>query len=65
MLYKDLFVVKRGTFWQTQPSQRWLRRRLVGLEGQVPKQNKEERYSRVPRLSDIRYSAIGTEGKWR
>jgi len=27
--------------------------------------NKEERYSRVPRLSDTRYSAIGIEGKWR
>jgi len=29
------------------------------------KQNKEERYSRVPRLSDTRYSANGTKGKWR
>jgi len=29
------------------------------------KQNKEERYSRVPRLSDTRYSAKGTKGKWR
>jgi len=27
--------------------------------------NKGERYSRVPRLSDARYSAKGTEGKWR
>jgi len=27
--------------------------------------NKEERYSRVPRLSDSRYSANGTKGKWR
>jgi len=27
--------------------------------------NKEERYSRVPRLSDSRYSAKGTKGKWR
>jgi len=27
--------------------------------------NKEERYSRVPRLSDTRYSAYGTKGKWR
>jgi len=27
--------------------------------------NKEERYSRVPRLSDTRYSAKGTKGKWR
>jgi len=27
--------------------------------------NKEERYSRLPRLSDTRYSAIGTKGKWR
>jgi len=25
----------------------------------------EERYSRVPRLSDTRYSAKGTNGKWR
>jgi len=25
--------------------------------------NKEERYSRVPRLSDTRYSAKGTKGK--
>jgi len=27
--------------------------------------NKKERYSRVLRLSDTRYSAIGTKGKWR
>jgi len=27
--------------------------------------NKEERYSRVPRLSDTRYSAKGAKGKWR
>jgi len=27
--------------------------------------NKEERFSRVPRLSDTRYSAKGTKGKWR
>jgi len=27
--------------------------------------NKEERYSRVPRLSDTRYSAKGIKGKWR
>jgi len=27
--------------------------------------NKEERYSRVPRLSDTRYLANGTKGKWR
>jgi len=27
--------------------------------------NKGERYSRVPRLSDTRYSAKGTKGKWR
>jgi len=27
--------------------------------------NKEERYSQIPRLSDTRYSAKGTEGKWR
>jgi len=27
--------------------------------------NKEERYSRVPRLSDTRYSAKGTKGKRR
>jgi len=26
---------------------------------------KEERHSRVPRLSDTRYSAKGTKGKWR
>jgi len=29
------------------------------------KNNKEERYSRVHRLSDTRYSAKGTKGKWR
>jgi len=29
------------------------------------KKNKEERYSRLPRLSDTRYSAKGTKGKWR
>jgi len=28
-------------------------------------ENKEERYSRVPRLSDTRDSARGTKGKWR
>jgi len=27
--------------------------------------NKEECYGRVPRLSDTRYSAKGTKGKWR
>jgi len=27
--------------------------------------NKEERYSRVPRLSDTRYAAKVTKGKWR
>jgi len=27
--------------------------------------NKEERYSRVRQLSDTRYSAKGTKGKWR
>jgi len=27
--------------------------------------NKGKRYSRVPRLSDTRYSAKGTKGKWR
>jgi len=27
--------------------------------------NKGNRYSRVPRLSDTRYSAKGTKGKWR
>jgi len=27
--------------------------------------NQEERYSRVPRLSDTRYSAYGSKGKWR
>jgi len=26
--------------------------------------NKKERYSRVPRLLDTRYSANGTKGKW-
>jgi len=31
----------------------------------VINKNKEERYSRVPRLSDTRYSAKGTKGKWR
>jgi len=31
----------------------------------IIKFNKEERYSRVPRLSDTRYSAKGTQGKWR
>jgi len=29
------------------------------------KLNKGERYSRVPRLSDTRYSAKGTKWKWR
>jgi len=29
------------------------------------KVNKEEHYSRVPRLSDTHYSAKGTKGKWR
>jgi len=29
------------------------------------KENKEERYSRVPRHSDTPYSAKGTKGKWR
>jgi len=34
---------------------------LIGvIFTQIPKTNKEERYSRVPRLSDTRYSA-----KWR
>jgi len=28
-------------------------------------ENKEERYSRIPRLSDTRYSAKGTKKKWR
>jgi len=28
-------------------------------------QNKEKCYSQVPRLSDTRYSAKGTKGKWR
>jgi len=27
--------------------------------------SKEERYSRVPGLSDTRYLALGTKGKWR
>jgi len=31
----------------------------------VLSENKEERYSRVSRLSDTRYSAKGTKGKWR
>jgi len=29
------------------------------------KKDQEERYSRVPRLSDTRYSAKGTKVKWR
>jgi len=29
------------------------------------KMEKEEGYSRVPRLSDTSYSAKGTKGKWR
>jgi len=29
------------------------------------KKNKEERYSRVPRLSDTRFSAKGSKEKWR
>jgi len=29
------------------------------------RKNKQERYSRVPRLSDTRYSANDTKGKWR
>jgi len=31
----------------------------------IPMQNKEERYGRVSRLSDTRYSVKGTKGKWR
>jgi len=27
--------------------------------------SREERYSRVPRLTDTRYSAKGTKEKWR
>jgi len=38
----------------------------VYTSGQSPyTKNEEERYSRVPRLSDTRYSAYGTKGKWR
>jgi len=29
------------------------------------RKNKEERYSRVPWLSDTLYSGYGTKGKWR
>jgi len=29
------------------------------------KENKGERYSRVPRLPDTPYSPKGTKGKWR
>jgi len=32
---------------------------------EITKKKKEERYSRVPRLSDTRYLANGTKGKWR
>jgi len=34
-------------------------------KGSISKINKEERYSRVLRLSDTRYSAKGNKGKWR
>jgi len=32
------------------------------MRGKFSYKNKEERYSRVPRLSDTRYSAKGTKG---
>jgi len=35
------------------------------LDSKLLINNKKERYSRVPRLSDTRYSANGTKGKWR
>jgi len=35
------------------------------LSPSLTKKNKEERYSRVPRHSDTRYTAKGTKGKWR
>jgi len=35
------------------------------LETTKTDKNKEERYSRVPRLSDTRYSAKRTKGKWK
>jgi len=37
--------------------------RKIAVHRTKAKENKEERYSRVPRLSDIRYSAKGTKGK--
>jgi len=38
----------------------------LGYQIPVTQQNRDqERYSRVPRLSDIRYSAEGTKGKWQ
>jgi len=40
-------------------------RSLYTLAVIIIKFNKEERYSRVPRLSNTRYSAKGTKGKWR
>jgi len=36
----------------------------LGLRART-NQKKEEHYSRVPRLSETRYSAKGTKGKWR
>jgi len=33
--------------------------------GKIINKNKEERFSRVHRLSDTRYSAKGTKGSWR
>jgi len=38
---------------------------LLMLQNFESNKNKEERYSRVPQLSDTRYSAKGTKGKWR
>jgi len=38
---------------------------LVKLTGKEISKDKEGRYSRAPRLSDTRYSAKGTKGKWR
>jgi len=38
--------------------------RKIAVHRTKAKENKEERYSRVPRLLDIRYSAKGTKGIW-
>jgi len=35
------------------------------LKADLDNKNKEERYSRVPRLSVTRYSANATKEKWR